>query len=532
MARFIFSSLALALATLLAPPILAEDTPAPAATSQPGGEGEAPQPSEARRAARSATRVAARAARAAALAAAEAARAAAQVAVEAAEAAASESEDPPGATEKAVREAEEAAERAAKQAEKAAEAAERAAEQTMHGDGADSQPATRPDDDDDDDGDDDDERAGHHHQGHKCSKDKHHRHGHDEAPCEGSCAGDNSKGFCSGSLCLEPGVRLRVRYDAIEDDAAVSYIGRNDGFGLSSARFKLRGRHGDWLRFNLGLEGGFVEQTDSNVVAGRTFMALKDAWLDVRPFDFFQVRVGQFKTPFNLESWRSTSTLRFVDRSVGDRGIRVGEGYQTLGVSPDRDLGVMVGSQEFEVGPVSLLYLASATNGNGTNQAFNDNSFPALHGRLELGLWDVVKIGGGALYNPRSIGVLPNLYDETDLGFTADAQVAVFGAFLDASLMWVNTAYPTTGAPDSSAMAVSVEAGYLLWFGLGAGYRFAWYDPTSVFDYDAVMEHSVGVRYNLPGMPVALILDYTIALEQPGRELTNNRLAGLVQLDI
>jgi hypothetical protein len=81
-------------------------------------------------------------------------------------------------------------------------------------------------------------------------------------------------------------------------------------------------------------------------------------------------------------------------------------------------------------------------------------------------------------------------------------------------------------------MAVTVEAGYVLWFGLGAGYRFAWFDPSSVFDYDAVTEHSVGLRYDLPGMPVALILDYTMALEQPGRELTNNRLAGLVQLDI
>jgi len=47
-------------------------------------------------------------------------------------------------------------------------------------------------------------------------------------------------------------------------------------------------------------------------------------------------------------------------------------------------------------------------------------------------------------------------------------------------------------------------SGYRLWFGLGAGYRFGWYDPKTTFGNDTVMEHTVGVRYDLPDLPLAL----------------------------
>ncbi|MBN2360005.1 MAG: hypothetical protein JXR83_11175 [Deltaproteobacteria bacterium] len=343
---------------------------------------------------------------------------------------------------------------------------------------------------------------------------------------------DEPATFCSGELCLQPKLRLRLRYDAIEQDTQVDYIGRNNGFGLSSGRLGLRGEYGRWVGFNVTMDGGFVEQTDRNLVGGTTFAALKDAWVQIKPWDFILVRAGQFKTPFDEESLRSTAELRFVDRSVGDRGIRSGEGYQVLGASPARNLGLMAGAEDLRLGPFGLQYLAAVVNGNGENQAYNDNSAPAVFGRLALSAFDAVGLGVGGVYNPRTVGALPNLYDEIDAGFTVDAHAMLFGAYADASFLWINTQYPTTGAPDSVAMAASAEVGYTLWFGLGAGYRFGWYDPTSTFGNDAVVEHTVGIRYDVPRLPLALIVDYTIALEQPGRELANNRLGALLQLNI
>lgn len=336
--------------------------------------------------------------------------------------------------------------------------------------------------------------------------------------------------FCAGDFCLEPGLRLRLRYDAIEDDATVAYVGRNDGFGLSSARLKLRGNYG-WADFKLEFEGGFIRQTDSNIVAGRTFAAIKDAWIHARPFDFFEIWAGQFKVPFSAESMRSSANLHFSDYSVGERGIRAAQGYQVNGLGQPRDVGIMLGADGFQLGPVTLLYLASVTNGNGIDQAYNDNSYPALHGRMELGLWDMAYIGAGALYNPRTVGLLPNLYDEAHIGAVADFGLRLRGGFIDGSYTYMLTQYPTTGSPDSVAMAAHIEAGYQLWFGLGAAYRFAWFDPSSTFDYDALTEHSVAIRYDLPGAPVALVIDYTIALEQAGRELQNNRIGGMLQID-
>jgi len=446
----------------------------------------------------------------------KAAEAAERAADEAGEAAEEAVEEAVEAVAEAAEAAVEAAE-AAEAADAAAEAAEAVAESSEGGehDWGDDDDDDDGDHDDGDDDDDDDDGVL------------------DDDFCRPRCGGKERymTPFCSGDICFEPGVRLRLRYGAVEDDPTVAYVGRNDGFGLTSARVKLRGTYSSWVSFALSLEGGFVEQTDKNLVSGSTFAALKDAWVDVHPFDFFQARFGQFKLPFDEESIRSTASLRFTDRSVAARGIRTGEGYQQLGLTPPRDLGVMVGTQDFRVGPIGLLYLFSITNGNGVNQAYNDNSAPAFHGRLALSLWDFLSVGGGALYNPRTTGELPNLFDENDVGFTADLHAAVLGAFLDAGYHYVMTQYPTTGAPDSVAMGAAVEAGYVLWFGLGAGYRFGWFEPTSTFDNDSVMEHTVGVRYDFPELPLTMVLDYTIALEEPGRELQNNRVAGVLQLD-
>jgi len=134
------------------------------------------------------------------------------------------------------------------------------------------------------------------------------------------------------------------------------------------------------------MDGGFVEQTDKNLVAGTTFAALKDAWVEIKPWQFIMVRAGQFKTPFDDESMRSTADLRFVDRSVGNRGIRGGEGYQTLGVSPPRNVGVMAGAEDFRLGPLGMQYLVAVVNGNG------ETSFQRQQ-------------RAGAVWPPRAVGV-------------------------------------------------------------------------------------------------------------------------------
>lgn len=57
---------------------------------------------------------------------------------------------------------------------------------------------------------------------------------------------------------------------------------------------------------------------------------LQDAWLDWKPSDAVQLRVGKFKAPFGLERLQSATDLSFVERAL------------PTGLAPNRDLGLQL----------------------------------------------------------------------------------------------------------------------------------------------------------------------------------------------
>ena len=89
----------------------------------------------------------------------------------------------------------------------------------------------------------------------------------------------------------------------------------------------------------------------------------------------------------------------------------------------------------------------------------------------------------------------------------------------------------------STAYHALVETGGL--FDVTPMYRWAYFDPTSSladsatesrspFENDALTHHTFGLNYN-PEYPIRLKVQYTLALEEEGRELDNDRAEVLLQ---
>ena len=115
---------------------------------------------------------------------------------------------------------------------------------------------------------------------------------------------------------------------------------------------------------------------------------LVDAYVKYKPCREFAIQVGQFKTPFTLESPINPVNLEIFDYGESVKGLT---GYSDVcGVgSLGRDLGIMATGSLF---PVELRngekfglvdYSIGVFNGNGANQLDNNNRKDVV-GRLEV----------------------------------------------------------------------------------------------------------------------------------------------------
>src|SRR5262249_11682407 len=139
----------------------------------------------------------------------------------------------------------------------------------------------------------------------------------------------------------------------------------------------------------------------------------------------------------------------------------------------DRSLGIALHSGDMPLGTRRLTarYALMLANGNGQNQLLNDNSRPAVFGRVELALWGadgpppariapmrartdggrlpIVGIGVAAQYNQRTAGNLPNLINESDTGAAFDLIAALYGLDLEAGVLYLRTHHDTlANTPD------------------------------------------------------------------------------------
>jgi hypothetical protein len=350
-------------------------------------------------------------------------------------------------------------------------------------------------------------------------------------------------------FALWPRLRLRNGFEFVQPDSQLLTVGQNDGFFLDQNRIGVDGAFRDDLRFRLVVDvvsavpGGAQNDPVQPIVA-----AVRDAWVAWLPSDWLSVSAGQQFMPADLEGSTTIASLPFARRSVATSGVRPGHGFAVAGLSPTRQTGIVVGSTEnARFGDVVVEYQLAASNGNGQNIAGNDNKLPAAYARAGVGYVtsDVdVRLAMGGRFNPRTAGTLPNLFTETDaLGF-ADLSARVAGFVFVAQGIYRQTSFDTvlpSGGPSDTALGATTWLQLDSPLGLELGgvkpaYRFSYYDVSSAFPDDQLMEHTLGVRWDLPweGMPLAVFVDGTLLSEVGDgvRDLDNARVTALVQFDL
>ncbi len=338
---------------------------------------------------------------------------------------------------------------------------------------------------------------------------------------------------------------VRAGYEHVTDDEDFEFVGDNNGFILHNARLGYDGWHEvTGLSYRISFEGAVSEHTRPNSPQGNLDVRAKDAYLRWDPIPQFGVTVGQFKAPFIAEDLRSTGSLLFSSRAVGVEGVGRNRGFDQQGLSIDRQIGLMLSPKDLKIGSyVGLGYYIAVVNGNGPNQTLNDNSKPAYAGRLEVKFGENGVLGGGVWMNDRTSGELPNLNEEKDFGIAADFLATAWGAELFVQFVQLKTEFETVaGTPERTQQALSAQVGYDIKIPLGTitpAYRYATFDPWKdggAADAGVSLEsfklqyHTLGLKMLNPNEDMTLYVNYTLTMEEDGRELDNDRLEVLAQV--
>ena len=363
-------------------------------------------------------------------------------------------------------------------------------------------------------------------------------------------------------FALWPRLRLRTGYQYVADDPQILYVGRNDGFTLDSARIGMDGALRDTVRFRLVIETASLLGGTANTPVTPILAALRDAWVQWTVAPAFAVTVGQQFMPSDIEGMTTVAAIPFSQRSVATSGVRTGQGIAVTGLSPPRQLGVVLANPQPFVATalagedLAFTYSLGVSNGNGQNLQGNDNKLPAAYLRLQGSWGKWVQLGVGGRLNPRTVGVAPNLFSETDTVGFVDVTAHVAGFFSTAQGIARSTALSTL-VPLGGAAGSESGMGGTVWvyadeplgaslFGIKPGVRVSAFDPSSAFTGDELVETTIGVRWDVPGalmhdaleplarLPLTVFLDYVILSEvgAGARDLSNNRLTALVQLDL
>lgn len=190
-----------------------------------------------------------------------------------------------------------------------------------------------------------------------------------------------------GNFLLRLGIQSQFRYELRVRDGDVD----TTSFNAQMVRPQLRGHvFRPWITY-------FVQAE----VAG-TGARMLDYQIDVQPWPWLGLRVGQFVPSFSRAFMTPVPVLQFPDFSYAEVYFRA-----------DRDLGAMlhgaVGEGRFE-------YYAGVYNGNGMNRGGNDKTSMMLMARLAwnpLGALAYTETPTLAAERPWRFGVALNAYADT-----------------------------------------------------------------------------------------------------------------------
>lgn len=156
-------------------------------------------------------------------------------------------------------------------------------------------------------------------------------------------------------------VQARHTYNLITDGGADS-----NTFEIRRAKLKLDGHV---LDPSFKYEWQIAGQSRAIGAGNNGFMTLEDAALDWIPFDYFGIKVGQFKVPFLKQELTSSGKQQFVDRSLSTGDFNF-----------SRDIGL---DFHGKLGAISLGYDVFVMNGAGANN-LNGNQDVLLGTRFEV----------------------------------------------------------------------------------------------------------------------------------------------------
>ena len=166
------------------------------------------------------------------------------------------------------------------------------------------------------------------------------------------------------SLHLES--RLQFRYAYPQDQDPITFEDFDDtnthAFEVNRARLKIGGHaYKPWLKY----------YWEYDVVGGN----LLDFRVMVEKWEFFKVKIGQWKTFYTRERVISSGKQQMVDRSIINRPFTV-----------DRQQGIELYGRIFPEHLFDLNYNVSILTGTGRGQSFNDDSHLMYVGRVQ---WNV-----------------------------------------------------------------------------------------------------------------------------------------------
>jgi|GEM_PF-1488375 len=347
----------------------------------------------------------------------------------------------------------------------------------------------------------------------------------------GSSFGSNAAEDVVGGINLRWNGYMRLIGEVIQNDDNSAFIGRNDGFKLGSARLGMLASKGAFAAY-ISFEAAAGQRENFNDPNSTFRVMPRDAYMRYEVSQFAHVTAGRFKTPYDLSSLEATALRTFIDQPIESRGVLATQGFELAGLATDRQLGVMVHKDHlglshdgFDVG-----YALALTNGFSPNLRFNDNDRPAAFMRLSAYYSDMLALNLAGFADSRTTGDLPNLFDEDVKGLEVSMLASFFRLRLEAQFLYQNTQFDTSGQPDVNSMGGHVQFSYELW-GISMAYRFAFLDPNldDIDDADRVIEHTIGLGYGMESLPLRFLLNGTVAQEQAGRKLSNNRLTLLAQ---
>lgn len=324
---------------------------------------------------------------------------------------------------------------------------------------------------------------------------------------------------------------LKVIGEIIENDPASAFIGRNDGFRIGNARLGLTAAYGEDLHGYLSLEASVARAEELNDANAELTVGPRDLYLSYELSRHVGITFGRFKAPYDLGELEPEGNRVFIDTPLESRGVQATQGFETTGLRQGRQIGVMLSKQRLGLSPdgFDVGYALALTNGRTDSLALNDNDRPAGFARFSIYYGDVITLNVGGFTDDRTVGDLPDLFDEEVLGVEGSLVLRFGDLRLEGQALYQRTSFPTTSAPDVASFGAHGQWSYRI-YGFEAAYRFAFYDPNDLLDIDAVWEHTLGISYYPENYPLRFSLNATLAGEDEARpELENNRVALLGQ---